>query len=183
MSRKKNARDHFERMFEIVDVRYSVERGEPILVVRNLHTSKTVEKGPDEICVKSRMLTGFSIGDIEMIRSLARKPLRYTVRQAIVGYEFTREGDGTVLQIQDRYTNTIDKKSVSELLRDKRALLYFSPLDAYRIGYFRGRYEVESEERAKAAARRDAEAATASNPDSIASAPPPPPHDHTDEVE
>lgn len=64
---------------------------------------------------------------------------------SIVVQQLGSEVDDYILEIRSRNSKKTDRKSLSEMSKDKLLLSKFSPVDAHRIGYLSGVKETVKE--------------------------------------
>lgn len=132
-----------ERAYEILDIYVSEDTGFTIAQVK-LTGRHVVEKNISDIVTDLHFLEGFSKKDIRTLTYLATvenlKP-----DYSIVVQHLGDEVDDYILELRSRNGKERLKKTPTEMSKDKKLLVKFSPIDAHKIGYMAGVKETVKE--------------------------------------
>lgn len=129
--------------YEILDI-YECQKTGFTRAEIKLSGRHIIEKNISDIVTDFSLLEGFDKKTIRTLTYMATVE-RLKPDYSIVVQQLGGEVDDYILEIKSRNGKKTDKKSPSEMSKDKSLLSKFSPVDAHRIGYLAGVKETVKE--------------------------------------
>lgn len=122
--------------YEIVEL-YECPKTGFIKAIIKLGSRHTIEKNISAIVIDNRFIEGLDKKSIRTLTYMATVE-RMKPDYSVVIQHLGEEVDEYLLEIRSKKYGATEKKSPSDILKNKSLLEKFSPVDANRIGYLAG---------------------------------------------